>query len=491
MEKVNPLIVILHAAFAPERKPLLERVLDGVGSHETLVWNDYTAEGSLVPWLDSMRRAVKTSFTHIVTLPDDAVLPAGFPGAIRRAIEAKPNDVLCFQSNHTGATKAYEQGASWYTTPDGFTAFGGTFPRALLMEYLAWYDASMERPLVDARGDACGANADESVNLWAISTGRLIYKGLPSLVDHDVSVKSLDGHEDQVGVLRTNAVPCADASTVSFDGGTVHLGRTYKGNHWALPRKVRPEAWDLEAMYTAHRGGPVSATPHVMIAVPVYGEPAAIVQKTDPSREHVIEDLLAHGIEASLLKTPGDSLVQRMRQRVCHAFMKTPATHLLWWDADVECLTPDCVRRMLATGHDVIAGAYPFKDTTGRVVCNIRQEDFDAGTLSVRGGCLEVNDAGTGFMLVSRKAHVTLMQKHPELLHFSVGTEDRNEPLWALYDTAIHRGVLLSEDYQFCRLWQGAGGKVQVYVPARFKHWGFYGYEATLEGQYGLEANAP
>lgn len=491
MEKVNPLIIILHAAFAPERAMLLERVRAGVGSHECMVWNDRKAQGSLGPYLEAMRFAVTTNFTHIVCLPDDAILPTGFAGALRRAIESKPDEVLCFQSNHSGADVAWTQGASWYTTTDGFTGFGGTFPKALLVEFLAWYDASVEAPGVDAHGSPCGANADEAVNLWAISTGRRIYKALPSLVDHDLGVRSLDGHEAQNedgSVLRKPVVFADDANAVTYDGPTVHLGRTYTQNHWALPRKVRPEAWDLEKMYDVHRGGSVSSTPHVMIAVPVYGEPAAIVQKTDPSRERVIDDLLAHGIEASLLKTPGDSLVQRMRQRVCHAFMKTAATHLLWWDADIECLTPDCVRKMLVTGHDVIAGAYPFKDTTGRVVCNIRQSDYDAGKLTVHGGCLEVNDAGTGFMLVSRKAHVTLMQAHPELLHFSAGTEDRNEPLWALYDTAIHQGVLLSEDYQFCRLWQGAGGAVQIYVPARFKHWGLYGYEATLQGQYGLEA---
>ena len=36
-------------------------------------------------------------------------------------------------------------------------------------------------------------------------------------------------------------------------------------------------------------------------------------------------------------------------------------------------------------------------------------------------------------------------------------------------------------------LWQQAGGSVYVYAPARFRHWGDFGYEASFETQYGLE----
>lgn len=265
-----------------------------------------------------------------------------------------------------------------------------------------------------------------------------------------------------------------------------------------VPAKPAPESpwdmlkrpvieWDIEAMYQQYRGGPVSATSHVLIVTPVYGEAALILHHTDPSRLAVVEDLAAHGIEATILKTPGDSLVQRMRQRVVGAFMRSTATHLLWWDADIECLTPECVRKMIASDNDVVAGACPFKDDTGRVVCNLWPGDIAAGNLVVRDGCLDVQDAGTGFMLVTRFALASLMKANPGLLHFSLATQDKGHPLWAIYDTAVVDQVLLSEDYRFCQLWQHLGGRVFVYVPAAFKHWGLYGYTATLQQQYGLE----
>ncbi len=489
VEKVKPLFVVLHAAFAPERRAGLDRVLGVLDSEMTLLWEDREAKGSLNPWLQALAAAVTraqlTAATHVTVLPDDAILPPGFVQSLKAAIAVKPNDVLCFQANHNGAAQAYADGASWYTTTEGFTAFAGTFPIALLREYLAWYDRSMLMPGTDARDGGRGANGDESVNLWAMSTGRLIHKGLPSLVDHDLDVPSLDGHEDQDKVLRRPVAMATGPAT--YDGPTVYLGRTYTGNHWDMVYKLRPSAWNIERMYEAYRDGPVSTEPHIMIVTPVYGEPGAILARTDPSRERVIADLTDHGVSCSMLKTPGDSLVQRMRQRVQHAFLKSSATHLLWWDADIECLDPQCVRAMLATGHDIVAGAYPFKDETGRVVCNLWPKVVESGELAITRGCLEVQDAATGFMLVTRRVHTELMKAHPELLHASRGTEDWLEPLFATYDTSIVGGVYLSEDYQFCRLWQDHGGKVHVYVPAKFRHWGYHGFQGSLEEQYGLE----
>lgn len=60
--------------------------------------------------------------------------------------------------------------------------------------------------------------------------------------------------------------------------------------------------------------------------------------------------------------------------------------------------------------------------------------------------------------------------------------------MWALFDTGIVDGEYRSEDYRFCNLWQKAGGKAHVYVPARFTHYGEHGFEASFMEQYGLEA---
>jgi len=245
-------------------------------------------------------------------------------------------------------------------------------------------------------------------------------------------------------------------------------------------------------MYDAARGGPVSDTPVVHMIVPSYRESHEIAQRTEPSRNAVFADLNAHGINGMRSTIDGDSLVQRMRQRAMHMFLKSVATHLLWCDLDIEPRDPTCVRKMLASGHDVVAGACPFKDTTGRVVVNFRPETCEmfsrvGENVSIQHGCLEVLDAGTGFQMVSRKAIYQMMAAHPELLHWSRSESDRGEPLWALYDTGVVDGTYESEDFMFCRYWQALGGKVYVYLPATFRHWGTHGFEASVMEQLGLE----
>lgn len=266
----------------------------------------------------------------------------------------------------------------------------------------------------------------------------------------------------------------------------------YTADPWA-PLRNGPGPWSVEqltAMYDAARGAPVSSDPMVMMVVPSYREGYDIVKLCNPSREAVIEDLLSHGISACRLDIDGDSLVQRMRQRAMHQFLKTPATHLLWCDLDIEVRDPTCVRAMLRSGFDIVGGACPFKNVTRGVVVNFLPTvgaDLDRASINLPHGCLEVHDVGTGFQLVSRRAILQMMAAHPELLHWSRSHSDNGEPLWALYDTGVIDGTYESEDFMFCRYWQQLGGRVYVYVPATFRHYGTHGFEASIMEQLGLE----
>jgi hypothetical protein len=257
---------------------------------------------------------------------------------------------------------------------------------------------------------------------------------------------------------------------------------------WEHLANVEPKAWDLEGFYQRIRNGqPVSEKPCVAVISPTYRETESIAKRGRISRNAVRTDLAEHGIASITGGIDGDSLVCRMRQRACHLFLSSPATHLLFWDADIVANDPGCVRKMLATGHDVIAGACPFKDMSGRTVHNLFPEHDGKPIVRDEHGCVEVQDAGTGFLLVSRKALIALQKAHPERMHMSVSrSNDRGAPLWALFDTAVVDGIYCSEDYYFSHLWQQLGGSVYVYSPATFQHWGEVGYEASFEKQYGL-----
>lgn len=275
------------------------------------------------------------------------------------------------------------------------------------------------------------------------------------------------------------------AAGIEVETGKADDPGAFGDPRWAEVRDKPPEEWDLEAMYQAARGGvPVSATPLVAIIVPSYRETERIAQVCRISRNVMRQSMAEAGVESLVAPLSGDSLICRMRQRACHLFLMSHCTHMLFIDADIEVVTPDCVAAMLATGHDVIAGACPFKDATGRTVHNLLE---DGKPTVGDDGAVEVADAGTGFMLISRKALLSMQKANPDLMHWCISANrDRGAPLWALFDTGIVDGVYLSEDYLFCRAWQSMGGKVYVYAPARFRHWGEHGFEASFLEQYGL-----
>ena len=523
---MKPIIAITHASFDERRVQSLNRLVAQLRSEAPQIpfhiTEDSKARGSLWCWTHAMLAALGDPYgaSHIVWLPDDAILCRDFGRILCAAIEARPDDVFDCMVNHP-VLRTHRPTTPWYSTPDGYVGFGGVMPRELLLAHVHWRDEHPELATYP------GYPNDAGVNLWAAMTGRLIYKTAWSLVTHDLSVPSLDGHDGQVaeGHERAGLRPvdasrkgvCEDIMNFlarSFmapgDAGraAAALPPTYEANIFDAVRILRPEHWDVDAMYRAYEPPPESGE-RVVIIVPRYHEDSAIVEATDPSRAAVEADLEAHGIECLILKPPPESHPDRMRQRATHAAMKLGPTRILWWDADIACLTPECVRAMLATGHDVVAGACPFKSTAGKVVCNLFPKTEAAlsaalrgeayGTIELDKGCIEVRDAGTGFMMVSRKALVTLMQNHPELLHLSRGEGDEGQPLWAIWDASIvgadfpdswpmtlKSRSFDTEDWYFCRLWQSDGGKVYVYVPARFQHWGLYPYEASFEQQWGL-----
>ncbi len=254
---------------------------------------------------------------------------------------------------------------------------------------------------------------------------------------------------------------------------------------WAMV-KGPPAEWDIELMFTMARGAPVSERPHVMLATPAYTPPCLEFLN---ARELVMDDLVKNGVTCTVVTSPGDSLVMRGRHSLMHEFLKSSATHLVFWDADIAPLDPTIVRQMLATGHAIVGGACPFRGDTGNVVCNITQRDKDRKRVDTDGvGCVAVNEVGTGFLLMSRVAIVKMCESHPELLYFADLLSSHGEPMWALFDTVIKNQRFLSEDYFFCALWRNSGGKVYVYVPFEAEHWGRKGYRASFMGALGMRA---
>lgn len=192
---------------------------------------------------------------------------------------------------------------------------------------------------------------------------------------------------------------------------------------------------------------------------------------------------MATGIyTAALLQVPGvfgsngiglcysyrmnDSLIIRARNWLTREFLASEATHLMWIDADIG-FNPQDIVTMVQADEDVVCGLYPRKriewdrvaravkdglptEMLGRVASELvvnLTDDFEPDAPIVPGRLLEIASAGTGFMLIKRGVFDALAENVPTYTEEGVAVH-------AFYDTSIDptTGVMLSEDYHFCKL---------------------------------------
>ena len=181
------------------------------------------------------------------------------------------------------------------------------------------------------------------------------------------------------------------------------------------------------------------------------------------------EELLKLGVEHDWLHGRNESLIQRARCEMTASFLGTGHSHLMWLDADIE-FEPEDVAKIWNMDADIAVGCYAMKKRDkqwfaawkdGALVKDLDQFD----------GPIDVDFAGTGFMMIRREVIEALAAKHP-----SYEGPDGRVP--ALFMTPIHNDGLESEDYHFCRIAREAGFKVMMDPSVRLKHWGQYAFGA-------------
>lgn len=166
-----------------------------------------------------------------------------------------------------------------------------------------------------------------------------------------------------------------------------------------------------------------------------------------------------------------ESLITRARNNMTATFLKEKDySHQMWLDADIE-FSPEDVAAVWNLEADIAVGVYAMKRADkqwfaawkdGKLVMDLDQFD----------GPIEVDYAGTGFMLIKREVLETLAER--------VGTYEMSGGEFApcLYMTPVHNGCLESEDYHFCRIAREAGFKVIMDPKVRLGHIGQYRYGA-------------
>ncbi len=242
---------------------------------------------------------------------------------------------------------------------------------------------------------------------------------------------------------------------------------------------------------------------HLHIATPMYGGNCKGVYLDGVMA--LTFELAKRGYQVSFSKIYNESLITRARNNLVHEFEKSGADALLFIDADEGFDHMDVIS-MIESGKDVIGAIYPMKninwDNVRRAATEGREnlEQYSGffamnmlpGETTFRlNEPVPVTEVGTG-MLFIKKEVFELMKSHCNsyMLNTSTGAFDPNAMVTEYFKTDITEdGILLSEDYWFCRKYREIGGEVFAAPWVKIVHAGEYIFSGSFASTMMLTAD--
>lgn len=200
---------------------------------------------------------------------------------------------------------------------------------------------------------------------------------------------------------------------------------------------------------------------------------------------------------------PGESHVNRARNRGAKMFLDTDCTHFLFIDSDIGFKSAQ-IDALLARDLDVIGGLYPKKELgEPQWVVNL----IEGNNMPDSTGLIEVRFAGTGFLLVARsvfekmiEANKVRREKNEHLIslvgkfseeedraylktlceHDDIEYQDDSAAqmgtMWNFFHAGNRDGRWYSEDWHFCFKWRELGGKIYADTRVQLCHTGNIDY---------------
>ena len=239
----------------------------------------------------------------------------------------------------------------------------------------------------------------------------------------------------------------------------------------------------------------------LFVATPMYG--GLCVGGYTMGILECVQTFMQNNIQMYYSYMMNESLITRARNGMAYDFLQSDATHLMFIDADISFKPQDIVR-MIQADKDIICGLYPKKEINWQLVSNAVKSGVDykdlpnyTGSFVVNlvGGAnettgninepMEIDNGGTGFMLIKREVFETLRPTVPKYTNDMIQITDKN-PVKKIIDeffaTSIDEDTnrLLSEDYHFCKIARKIGYKVYAAPWANLVHSGTYNFSGTL-----------
>jgi hypothetical protein len=185
----------------------------------------------------------------------------------------------------------------------------------------------------------------------------------------------------------------------------------------------------------------------ILVATPMYGGQCRA--EYFRSALALSRDLTTAGVEFDFWTGQNESAVHRARNEAVRTFLETPYKYLMFIDADIDFSSAD-VGKLYQAQTDIAVGLYRMKQDGAPLAAWVEGKLITELPKQRR---IEVDYAGTGFMLIDRKVFEALKASTPSYT-------GPNGQTHQFFSFPIHNGVELSEDYNFCRLAREKGFKV-------------------------------
>lgn len=437
-----PTILVCHAAWMPERKRTLARLLEQVP--EAKVLSSERREPALI-WARRAWEFAAAEPGPTVILNDDVTVCPDFERVVTAIAAAAPGRAISLHTSAPGAEKL--DGTSWarcywYTGPG--VMLWPEHARALL-EYWAELPAGF------------GPNEDNVAIQWAWGRQEPFWSTIPAVVRHDTSTKSSLGYDNHA--LRSSNVDWATMKCDACKAAGAELGPgctcvavpladveywrrgvdepPFLENPWAkadgLERMRRALAtpavicqccWERPAIIkNGHVSTCVDCVARARRALPTrYKLFVATPYRADGLAPEYLAAILGlqrlFSIEVEHEAELGarhehDDLV-RVRSRMLRQAYESGATHMLLGDAD-NAWEPEVVVRMLRTGKDFVQCPYLGRDGRGYRIRPLERDRIAGRTADEHiepDGTIEIEHTGLGLTLISRECMKRMVEHY-------------------------------------------------------------------------------
>lgn len=205
--------------------------------------------------------------------------------------------------------------------------------------------------------------------------------------------------------------------------------------------------------------------------------------------------LMVNGAEFHFINIVNESLITRARNHIANVFLSSNCDFLLFIDGDHR-FDPDAIIRMIEEDDDILCGIAPKKSInwgtvkeaavlgaqdlrffTGDFVINFLDKEVNLAEK------FEIKHGGTGLMLIKRVVFEKLKNLVPQ---YRCPISKDKVMVSEFFTTTIENDELLSEDYEFCRLWRSLDGKVYAAPWVGMTHIGNYEFSGNFYAHLDL-----